>query len=58
MLAIGFILILAAIYTVMGLITAYKFRKDKLASENNEWRISEKTLLGIYIFFKIDEFNS
>ena len=46
MFAIGWVLIMAAVYTVMGLITAYQFRKDKIASENNAWRVSEKQLLS------------
>ena len=46
MLSIGWILIIAAVYTVMGLITAYQFRKDKIASENNAWRTPEKQLLS------------
>lgn len=47
MLAVGWIIILACVYTVVGLYTAWLFRKDKIASENGEWRISEKKLLGM-----------
>lgn len=44
---IALILILACIYTVVGLWTLWLFRKDKKASENGEWRISEKKLLSM-----------
>ena len=47
MLGIAWIIILACIYTVVGLWTVWLFKKDKKASENGEWRISEKKLLSM-----------
>ena len=53
MLGVALLLILAAIYTVVGFYTAWIFRKDKRASENGEWRISEKKLLTFMWLFGV-----
>ena len=58
MIAVALLLILAAIYSAVGIYTAFLFRKDKKASENGEWRISEKKLLGMIRLFRELLFSS